>query len=192
MTSLTIISSNEKGTGNIFCYTSYFFSALFLIGIFKSVFDGNLKPVFLFMPFLFFCLVIYLLGRFLNKKFDKLGPTPLTVGSSVIPKGVKQQASILINKENFNCVREIQLKCIAISHSTQTDTSNSHTVFEKQLIAEPKYCEQKTTLYFDYEIPSNQPSSGKASSRSSIYWKLEFNFRDGMEIVTRSWTIEVK
>jgi hypothetical protein len=192
MASSTIVLSNEKGFGNIFVYFSSGLSTLLLFGIFKSFFEGDLKPAFLYLPFLCVCLMIYLFGKRLNNKYAKLGPTPLTISSSIIPKGIKQQASILINKQNFNCVREIQLKCIAISHSNQTDTSNSHTVFEKQLITEPKYCEQKTTLCFDYEIPLDQPSSGKANSRSSIYWELEFNFRDGMEIVTRSWTIEVK
>ncbi|WP_068546011.1 hypothetical protein [Thalassotalea crassostreae] len=189
---MTSLTSNEKGTGNIFCYISYVLSILILISICNSLLNGEVKPAFIFIPFLLFCLVIYLIGYFLNKKFNRLGKTPLTVSASLIPKGVKQHASIFVNQSNFNRIKNVQLKCLYTKYSTSGGTVLPHVLFEKNIPIDSEFVCGTTTLSFEFEIPKDMPSSNDDTPKINIDWELSFKFIDGLEEVSRTWTIHVK
>lgn len=192
MASLTKIASNEKGSGNILFYISYVISTLIIFRIFTILNSGEVKVAFLFLPFLLFSLGLYLMGSFLNKKFERLGKTPLTVTSPIISKGIKQNASIFINKKDFNRVNNIKLVCLYTKYSTSGGTVLPATIYEKELPVKLEFNHGTTTLNFEFEIPENMPSAKDETPKVKIDWQFSFKFMDGIEEVSRTWTIKVK
>lgn len=158
----------------------------------NAISNGESKAAFLFIPFLFLCLVTYLIGRAINVKFNRLGLTPLTMSSAMITKGVKHQASILVKKHDFSCVHSIQLKCLITRYSTSGGTVLPEVIFEKDNPCEIKSSNGGTVLSFAYEIPNDLPSSSDETAKMSIDWQFSFKFRDGIEEVSRSWSFKVK
>ncbi|MDO6445577.1 hypothetical protein Q4493_07295 [Colwellia sp. 1_MG-2023] len=192
MTSVTTITSNEKGVGNIFCYISYAITVIIFISIFKALLKGEVNVAFLYTSFLLFCLVIYLIGRFINKNFDRLGETPLTVRSTEIHKGLMHQASILIKQNNFSRVRNVLLKCLYTRYSYSGGTVLPNVIYEVHIPIRPEFDGNSTALNFEFEIPENMLSSDDKSSKVRVEWQLSFKFLDGIEEVSRTWTIKVK
>ncbi|NRB81895.1 MAG: hypothetical protein HRU38_25105 [Saccharospirillaceae bacterium] len=187
-----VISSQEKNTGNIFIYISYLFLFLSLVVIYVRFSETGSKFDIYSLPFLFFFLLLYLSGKDLNNKFNKLGSTPLILNSSIILKGITQGASITINKSNFNYVKDIQLKCLKRLPSGNGGYRSPTVVFEKSISLEPKFNGDSTTLYFDFEIPYEESKSGERNHLGYTFWSLSFHFLDGNEVVARSWVITVK
>ena len=132
------------------------------------------------------------MGYFLNKKFNRLGKTPLTVSSSLLPKEVKQHGSILINQSKFNRVSNVQLKCLYTKYSTSGGTVLPVVLYEKDLPTKSEFDGDTTTLNFEFEIPKDMPSSGDETPKVSVDWELSFKFKDGLEDVSRTWKINVK
>ncbi|WP_196140188.1 hypothetical protein [Aliikangiella sp. G2MR2-5] len=183
------IASNEKNQARGFYILSAIFGlitcAIFYIAIQPASKSGVWFAAFLF---LIFALLFLFFAKFYQKKYEKLGATPLFIDELPPNIGELMTGKISVARPNFKKAKEVSLANIRYHGGNK----NSQYDVLCSTKSECKLRFEKSATWLDFEIEI--PSQGRASGRErniNIYWELSIAYTEDLSLVKRSWRITV-
>lgn len=142
--------------------------------------------------FFLFSIILWTIGTYQKRKFNKLGKAPLTLTPSFCTIGEEFKGSIEIGKSNFNRVKEISITLWRRS-KTIGDEYRTDKVWESNATTEIIYVGGKTFLGFSFTIPHDkEPTNKEFFSENKFFWEASFEFVESMQSIKRTWEIPVK
>ncbi|WP_057831030.1 hypothetical protein [Colwellia sp. TT2012] len=182
-----IILSQERILGKLLKSMGIGFGVMATI-----LFVSDFKLIGFFVFFMIPTLGLYFMGAYQDRKYKMLGKTPLELNSNYCKKGQVTKAKIIINRKNFNKVKEIKLSCLR-SHG---DSSGIRIVWKTTIEPTIHFINNITLIEFDINIPKRLPESSNGfssfSPRGKCSYEASFKFTESMEFVERTWKIPVK
>lgn len=189
------IYSKEKNTGKGMYIAAVFFS-LPVLGIAAEILvnQSDFNGLFIALPFAVFALLLFVIGKYQQKKYERLGKAPLTITPSVCTIGEKTSGSITIQKENFNKVQKLILTCLRMSSAkNNTNSTTTYTpVWTCDIEPVIHFSGGETKLEFTFMIPTgSKPTSGNWFKANKFHWELSFEYVETLDNIKRTWEIPV-
>ncbi|PQJ67025.1 hypothetical protein [Photobacterium angustum] len=158
--------------------------------IYSSIQNASAGAVIVGFVFFIFTLLLYVLGSFQNKKYKKLGKTPLILTPRYCSIGRRASGSILIERNQFNKVKVLFLTCWKTS---KAGSGQHNKVWQTTITPTIKFVESKTTLDFEFVIPEGKkPTNEWFASQNKYHWEIRLEFVENMDAIKRTWKIPVK
>lgn len=169
------------------------FSAFFFIPViglvYNSIANQSVGSVFGSFAFLVVALLLFFIGRFKQKQYNKLGDTPLTLIPSVCVVCEEFVGSIEVKRENFIKVNQLS---ITSWKKGRSENSTYQKLWESIIIPEISFTESKTVLNFSFVIPAGKKPTDKSLFSDYFFWEISFEFVEDLDAIKRTWKIPVK
>ncbi|MBA6399927.1 hypothetical protein [Colwellia sp. BRX10-4] len=178
-----IILSQERILGKLLKSMGIGFGVMATI-----LFVSDFKLIGFFVFFLIPALGLYFMGAYQDRKYKMLGRTPLELNASYCKKNQLTKAKIKINRNNFNKVQEIKLRCTQHSGDSQAN----RIIWENTVEPTIHFEKDLTLIEFDINIPQRLPESSSGFFSRQYSYEVSFKFTESMEFVERTWKIPVK
>ena len=190
----SVIHSEEKSESKGLYIGAILFLVPTLGFIFSSIQNESAGAAIGGFVFFIFTLLLYVLGSFQNKKYKQLGKTPLTLIPSYCSIGRKASGSILIERNQFNKVKELSLTCWKTSKAgTDAGSVRHDKIWETTITPTIQFVDSKTTLDFEFTIPEGKkPTNERFVSQNKYHWEIGLGFVEKMDALKRTWKIPVK
>lgn len=186
-----VIASEEKNTGKVISITALVFMAFVLLNS-VTLFSANAKPGgwFLLLPFFVMCALMLVIGRYQQKKYDRLGATPLTLMSGECKLGQSMSAKIAISHQDFSRVNQLSLTCW--KRNSSSNSTSYDKIWATEIVPTIQACFNGTELVFDICIPADKKPTNKGGWGAKKYhWELGFEYVEAMTAIKRTWKIPV-
>ncbi|GAA6173367.1 hypothetical protein NBRC116592_30370 [Colwellia sp. KU-HH00111] len=188
----SVINSEEKNQGKGIQIFSMIFAIPAISLFYSAISEQSLGSLFGAIGFSLFVALMYGIGFFQKKKYNKLGATPLTLTPSFCTIGSEFSGSIEIPRTQFNKVKDLSITSWKYTKITN-DSYQFEKVWESTITPTIKYKKNKTMLEFIFTIPEgSKPSYNGFFSKNKHHWEVSFEFVESMENIKRSWRIPVK
>ena len=186
-----VIPSEEKNSGRNLHIVTLVFFAFISINALAMIFNNkDVASFYMLLPFYVVILLMYVIGRFQKKKYQKLGPTPLTLNPSSCTLGNPVNGSILIQRENFNKVTQLSITCL--KQSSDSGSTRTDEIWKTSIEPKIEFENTSTILNFEFLIPRDKKASTKSFfSGKKYHWTIAFEFVESMESIKRTWKIPV-
>lgn len=186
-----IIASEEKNIGKVISITALVLLVFVLLNS-MSLFSSSAKPGgwFLLIPFFVICALMLVIGRYQQKKYDRLGATPLKLSSDECKLGQSTRATITVGYNDFTRVNQLSLKCWRRNSSSETTSYDE--VWGAEITPTIRACPMGTELEFDIVIPADKkPTNRGGWGAKKYHWELSFEYVEAMTAIKRTWKIPV-
>jgi len=189
--STNVIPSEEKNSGRNLHIVTLVFFAFISINALAMIFNNkDVASFYMLLPFYVVIVLMYVIGRFQKKKYQRLGPTPLTLTPSTCLLGRPTNGSILIKRENFNKVKQLSLSCWKLS--SNSDSSRQDIIWSTSIETATEFTHMATTLNFEFVIPEGKKATTRSLfSGNKYHWEIAFEFVESMQSIKRTWKIPV-
>ena len=142
--------------------------------------------------FFLFSIILWTIGAYQKRKFNKLGQTPLTLTPPFCTIGEEFKGCIEIGESNFNRVKELSITLWRRS-KTIGDEYRTDKVWESNVTTEINFVGSKTILGFSFTIPHDKEPTRKGFfSENKFFWEVSFEYVESMQSIKRTWEIPVK